>query len=202
MTATPPRGSLDPSVAGGLEHAILACGATRPTLAVPWRKSRRSDGRRSRARAPPAGAGYLVRTADTQPATTRGSFAGRRRCRWPARGVTRCRRDGRPPRVDIADRGVYISRDDIPTARQGRHGRVRGPRRSAILDSPALPAEPDAVAAWPLGEILRDIARGGISGLAVGIVVGGLGGRLADAVDRSHDPWVLRRPHRERQPNR
>jgi hypothetical protein len=35
------------------------------------------------------------------------------------------------------------------------------------------------VAAWPLGEILRDIARGGLAGLAVGVAVGGLGGRLA-----------------------
>ena len=50
---------------------------------------------------------------------------------------------------------------------------------SAILDSPAISTEPDVVATWPLGEILRDIARAGLSGLAVGIVVGGLGGRLA-----------------------
>ena len=30
----------------------------------------------------------------------------------------------------------------------------------------------------PIGEMLRDIARGGISGAIVGVVVGGLGGRL------------------------
>jgi hypothetical protein len=30
----------------------------------------------------------------------------------------------------------------------------------------------------PTGEVLRDIAKGGISGAIVGIVVGGLGGRL------------------------
>jgi hypothetical protein len=35
------------------------------------------------------------------------------------------------------------------------------------------------VAAWRLGAILRDIARGGIAGLVVGIVVGGTGARLA-----------------------
>jgi hypothetical protein len=30
----------------------------------------------------------------------------------------------------------------------------------------------------PTGEVLRDIARGGISGAIVGIVVGGLGARV------------------------
>jgi hypothetical protein len=50
---------------------------------------------------------------------------------------------------------------------------------SARLDAPSVPAGSDAVAAWPFGAIWRDIARGGIGGLAVGIVVGGLGGRLA-----------------------
>ena len=42
----------------------------------------------------------------------------------------------------------------------------------------AVPVGSD-VAAWPFGAIWRDIARGGIAGLAVGILVGGLGGRLA-----------------------
>jgi len=32
---------------------------------------------------------------------------------------------------------------------------------------------------WPGGEILRDITRGGLAGLVVGIVVAGFGGRLA-----------------------
>jgi hypothetical protein len=41
-----------------------------------------------------------------------------------------------------------------------------------------VPAGSD-VAAWPFGAIWRDIARGGLGGLAVGIVVGGLGGRVA-----------------------
>jgi len=50
---------------------------------------------------------------------------------------------------------------------------------SATLGNPAVPTEPGVVAAWPLGVVLRDIARGGIGGLAVGIVVGGLGGRVA-----------------------
>jgi hypothetical protein len=50
---------------------------------------------------------------------------------------------------------------------------------SATLGNPAVPTEPDVVAPWRFGEILRDIARGGIGGLAVGIVVGGLGGRVA-----------------------
>ena len=42
----------------------------------------------------------------------------------------------------------------------------------------SIPAGSDA-AAWPWGAIWRDIARGGLGGLAVGIVVGGLGGRIA-----------------------
>lgn len=33
-------------------------------------------------------------------------------------------------------------------------------------------------AVWPAGEVLRDIARGGIAGVIVGILVAGLGGRL------------------------
>jgi hypothetical protein len=32
--------------------------------------------------------------------------------------------------------------------------------------------------AWPAGEVLRDIARGGVAGIVVGILVAGLGGRL------------------------
>ena len=36
----------------------------------------------------------------------------------------------------------------------------------------------DGAVAWAPGLILRDIARGGLAGLIVGIVVGGLGGRL------------------------
>ncbi|HEX2469967.1 MAG TPA: hypothetical protein VHK05_05210 [Candidatus Limnocylindrales bacterium] len=35
-----------------------------------------------------------------------------------------------------------------------------------------------APAVWPLGEVLRDIARGGIAGIIVGLLVAGLGGRL------------------------
>jgi hypothetical protein len=50
---------------------------------------------------------------------------------------------------------------------------------SATLGDPAVQSEPGVIAAWPLGEILRDIARGGIAGLAVGIVIGGFGGRVA-----------------------
>jgi hypothetical protein len=36
----------------------------------------------------------------------------------------------------------------------------------------------DQISLSPIGEILRDIARGGIAGAIVGIVVGGLGGRV------------------------
>lgn len=43
--------------------------------------------------------------------------------------------------------------------------------------APALPADVRS-AAWPIGEVMRDIARGGIAGIIVGIVVAGLGGRL------------------------
>ena len=50
---------------------------------------------------------------------------------------------------------------------------------TATLGQPAVPTESDVVGAWRFGVILRDIARGGLAGLAVGIVVGGIGGRLA-----------------------
>ena len=50
---------------------------------------------------------------------------------------------------------------------------------SATLGKPAVQTEPDVIADWPLGAIWRDISRGGIGGLAVGLVVGGLGGRVA-----------------------
>src|SRR4051794_17114568 len=48
---------------------------------------------------------------------------------------------------------------------------------SLALDEPALQAE-TGVGGWPLGEVLRDITRGGIGGLAVGVVVGGVGARV------------------------
>jgi hypothetical protein len=44
---------------------------------------------------------------------------------------------------------------------------------TASESTPAARAE-----AWPTGEILREISRGGLAGLIVGIVVGGFGGRL------------------------
>ena len=50
---------------------------------------------------------------------------------------------------------------------------------TATLGQPAVPTESDVVGSWPFGVILRDIARGGLAGLAVGVVVGGIGGRLA-----------------------
>jgi hypothetical protein len=50
---------------------------------------------------------------------------------------------------------------------------------SVTLGNPAIDAEPDAVAVLPLGVIVRDIARGGLGGLAVGVIVGGIGGRVA-----------------------
>jgi len=43
----------------------------------------------------------------------------------------------------------------------------------------AAEAAADAAAVWPPGLIWRDIARGGLAGLIVGIFVAGLGGRLA-----------------------
>jgi hypothetical protein len=44
----------------------------------------------------------------------------------------------------------------------------------------SVPAAVDARtgAVWPIGEILRDIARGGIAGILVGIFVAGIGGRI------------------------
>ena len=49
---------------------------------------------------------------------------------------------------------------------------------TTTLAQPAISTESDVVASWPFGVILRDIARGGLAGLAVGVVVGGIGGRL------------------------
>jgi len=40
------------------------------------------------------------------------------------------------------------------------------------------PAPVSDTAAWPPGEVVRDVARGGIAGLVAGVVVGGIGGRL------------------------
>jgi len=39
-----------------------------------------------------------------------------------------------------------------------------------------ISAEPSTT--WPAGEILRDISRGGLAGIVVGLVVAGLGGRI------------------------
>lgn len=50
---------------------------------------------------------------------------------------------------------------------------------STTISDPTVQAEPAVVAAWPLGAIWRDIARGGIGGLLVGLVVGGVGSRAA-----------------------
>jgi hypothetical protein len=53
---------------------------------------------------------------------------------------------------------------------------------SPAAASPAAAASPVVVteraAAWPAGEILRDVARGGLAGAIVGVLVAGLGGRL------------------------
>ena len=73
---------------------------------------------------------------------------------------------------------------------------------SATLGNPAVQTEPDVVATWQLGEILRDIARGGIAGLAVGIVVGGLGGRVAMRLIALLIPEATGLLHGERQPDR
>src|SRR5215213_7874066 len=45
----------------------------------------------------------------------------------------------------------------------------------APVAAPSLDARP---AVWPLGELLRDIARSGIAGIIVGVFVAGLGGRV------------------------
>lgn len=52
-----------------------------------------------------------------------------------------------------------------------------------MADSLVTPGAPTRTfdrrsAVWPSGEVLRDIARGGISGIIVGLLVAGLGGRL------------------------
>lgn len=46
------------------------------------------------------------------------------------------------------------------------------------------------------GEVLRDIARGGISGVVAGIVVGGLGGRLVMRIAALLHPMPLVRSRR------
>lgn len=51
-------------------------------------------------------------------------------------------------------------------------------RVSASTVARTQPRDPSAFT-WAPGEILRDIARGGLAGLAAGIVLGGIGGRLA-----------------------
>src|SRR5215210_6751978 len=49
----------------------------------------------------------------------------------------------------------------------------------SIVDAPASAPSLDArPAAWPLGELFRDIARGGIAGIVVGVFVAGVGGRV------------------------
>jgi hypothetical protein len=45
----------------------------------------------------------------------------------------------------------------------------------APVAAPSLDARP---AVWPLGQLIRDIARGGIAGIIVGVFVAGLGGRV------------------------
>jgi hypothetical protein len=45
----------------------------------------------------------------------------------------------------------------------------------APVAAPSLDARP---AVWPLGQLVRDIARGGIAGIIVGVFVAGLGGRV------------------------
>ena len=40
-------------------------------------------------------------------------------------------------------------------------------------------AADESTKAWPLGVVFRDIVRAGLAALVVGIVVGGIGGRLA-----------------------
>lgn len=40
------------------------------------------------------------------------------------------------------------------------------------------PVPLSGAAAWPPGEVLRDITRGGLAGLVAGILLGGIGGRL------------------------
>lgn len=42
----------------------------------------------------------------------------------------------------------------------------------------AIPSTDEATDPWPLGEVLRDISRGGLAGLIVGVAVVGLGSRL------------------------
>jgi len=36
----------------------------------------------------------------------------------------------------------------------------------------------ETIGRWPLGEVLRDISRGGLAGLLVGVIVAGFGGRI------------------------
>lgn len=49
---------------------------------------------------------------------------------------------------------------------------------TATMGSQPMTSDPQAAAVSPIDEILRDIARGGLAGLIVGVVVAGLGGRI------------------------
>src|SRR5439155_21179344 len=49
---------------------------------------------------------------------------------------------------------------------------------SAVTARSPMPSAGDRRAVWPPGEVVRDIARGGIAGILAGVFVAGLGGRL------------------------
>ena len=78
-----------------------------------------------------------------------------------------------PAGIDNAAGPLYIARRYNTSQRRDAHGGVSDPRPAC------RPDRARRVAAWPLGVIWRDIARGGLAGLLVGVVVGGLGGRVA-----------------------
>ena len=98
--------------------------------------------------------------------------------------------DGRP-RLDRAQRLRRLAvhgRAPRPVAARGLTGTIArryiAARYIPPLEVPALaslasPAPVASTAGWPPGEILRDVARGGLAGLLAGVVVGGIGGRLA-----------------------
>ena len=132
----------------------------------------------------------------------------------PVRRASADDRDGRPhlprtQRVRVGSRfvvalpaagltrvaGAAIYRATIYTSRGAPDGESA---TSALRYRP----RPDVVAHWRFGEILRDIARGGLAGLVVGVVVGGPGARIAMRLIAAAHPlggWIL---DGERQPDR
>ncbi len=105
-------------------------------------------------------------------------------------GLDTARSDAYISHIDIATIGVTKT-DDRPMTTTGHPAAITGhpaATKATTAATEATEAATEATTAgirsgdgstvWPVGEIPRDIARGGIAGAIVGIVVAGLGGRI------------------------